>query len=97
MKFKYALPQNWFDKVSFEMEEFANGGMQVTIKTKSGKVFENVLLSSAKYLVAARGYKDLPFAVEDIADIYQTDADKNPSQRGNWDFWDEWPKPGSPA
>ena len=79
------------------MEEFANGGMQVTIKTKSGKVFENVLLSSAKYLVAARGYKDLPFAVEEIVEIYQTDTDKNPSQRGNWDFWDEWPKPGSPA
>jgi hypothetical protein len=92
MKFRYALPQNWFDKTS-QMEEFANGGMQVTIKTKSGAVFEKVLLSSAKYLVAARGYKDLPFAVDDIVEIYQTDEDKNPSQRGNWDFWDSWPKP----
>jgi hypothetical protein len=97
MTFRYVLPQHWIDKVSHEMEEFANGGAQVTIKTKSGDVFEKVLISNSMWIVAARGYKDLPFAVEDIVEIYQTDEDKNPSQRGNWDFWDEWPEPGSPG
>ena len=92
MTFRYVLPQNWIDKVSREMEEFANGGAQVTIKIKSGAIFEKVLLSNSMWLVAARGYKDLPFAVDDIVEIYQTDEDKNPTQRGNWDFWDEWPQ-----
>jgi len=92
MKFKYTLPKHWADKVS-QMEEFANGAMQVTIKTKSGAVFEKVLISSATYPIAARGYKDLPFAIDEIDDIYQTAEDKNPSVRGNWDFWDTWPKP----
>ena len=92
MTFKYVLPQNLIDKVSNEMKEFANGGTQVTIKTKNGAVFEKVLISNSMWLVAARRYKDLPFAIDDIAEIYQTDEDKNPSQRGDWDFWDEWPK-----
>ncbi len=90
MKFKYALAQNWVNKVS-QMEEFANGAAQVTVKTKSGVIFEKVLISNSKYPVAARGYKDLPFAIDDIVEIYQTNEDKNPFQRGNWDFWDSWP------
>lgn len=97
MTFRYVLPQNWIDKVSHEIEEFAYGGAQVTIKIKSGAVFEKVLISNSMWLVAARGYKDLPFAIDDIVEIYQTDEDRNPFQRANWDFWDEWPKPGSPV
>lgn len=93
MTFKYVLPQYWIDKVSQEIGEFANGGAQVTIKTKNGAVFEKVLISNSMWLLAARGHKDLPFSVEDIVEIYQTDEDKNPSQRGNWDLWDNWPKP----
>lgn len=95
MTFRYVLPQKWIDKVNREIEEFANGGAQVTIKIKNGAVFEKVLISNSMWLVAARGYKDLPFAIDDIVEIYQTEEDKNPSQRGNWEFWDEWPKPGS--
>jgi hypothetical protein len=95
MKFKYVLPQNWIDKVSYELESFANGGTQVTIKTKNGVVFEKILISNSMWLVAARGYKDLPFAIDDIADIYQKDEDKNPSKRGDWDFWDDWSKQGA--
>lgn len=53
-------------------------------------------MSNSMWLIAARGYKDFPFAIDDIVEIYQTDEDKNPSQRGNWDSWDEWPKSGSP-
>jgi hypothetical protein len=72
------------------MESFANGGTQVTVKLRDGREIEKVLVSNAMYPVAVRGFKDLPFSLDEIADIYQTNEDKNPTQRGNWEFWDEW-------
>ena len=72
------------------MEEFANGATQVTISLKGGRIINQVLLSQSKYIIAIRGYKDLPFNIEDITDIYQRDDDKNPVNRGGWDYWDKW-------
>ncbi|ABI81834.1 hypothetical protein Pcar_3214 [Syntrophotalea carbinolica DSM 2380] len=89
MKFKYQLPPELVTKCS-EFSEFANGGAQVTILLKNGKLFKEALVSNSMYLVAMRGHPYLPFSIGDIADICQTEEDKNPSQRGNWDFWDDW-------
>jgi hypothetical protein len=92
VNFKYTLPDTWIEKVA-QMEEFANGATQVSVKTKSGAVIENVLISNSKHIVAVRGYRDLPFSIDDIVEIFQTNEDKNPQQRGNWEFWDNWLKP----
>ena len=89
MKFRYRLPDVWISKVS-DMEEFANGGTQVTIRLKDGREVPEVLISNSTYIVAVRGYKDLPFPIEDIDDIFQSGDDKNPIRRGGWDFWDDW-------
>ncbi len=89
MKFKYRLPDKWVAKAS-GMEEFANGASRVSICLKDGRVVPRVLVSDGAYLIAARGFKDLPFAVDEISDIYQSEDDKNPRQRGGWDCWDDW-------
>ena len=91
MKSRYRLPEIWISKVA-DFEEFANGGAQVTVRLKDGREMIEVLVSNSSHIVAMRGQKDLPFAIEDIADIFQSDADKNPSKRGGWDFWDVWSK-----
>lgn len=90
MEFKYTLPKEWVDFSVNNLEEFANGGAQVTIKTNDGLVHSKVLISNCMYIIAMRGHKDLPFDVNDIEDIYQTEEDKNPKERGGWDFWDNW-------
>jgi hypothetical protein len=90
MKFKYRLPEDWIRKTEL-MEEFANGGMQVTVRLKDGREVCGVLLSDATYIIATRGFKDLPFLITEIDDIFQSDDDKHPRQRGGWDFWDDWP------
>ena len=92
MKYKHDLPKQWVDKVS-GFEEFANGAAQVTIRTKDGKVHERVLISNSSALVAMRGKKELPFAIQDIAEIYQSVEDCNPQVRDDWTFWDDWKKP----
>jgi len=74
------------------MEEFANGCTQVTVKLKDGREMTEVVVSNSSHIVAMRGYKDLPFRIEDIDDIFQSDGDKNPIKLGAWDFWDIWPK-----
>ena len=89
MKFRYTFPAEWIDKLSM-MESFANGGTQVTVKLRDGREIKEVLVSNSMWPVAVRGFKDLPFAINEIADIFQTEEDKNPKQRGGWDFWDDW-------
>ena len=89
MKFRYQLPETWISAVS-EMEEFANGGTQVSVRLRDKRTFGGILVSNGSYVVAMRGYKDLPFALEEIEEIYQTDEDRSPKNRSGWDFWDEW-------
>lgn len=89
MIYKYTLPQALSLKVA-NMEEFANGATQVTISLKDGRVFNKVLISGSKHIVAIRDYQELPFVLSDIKDIYQIDDDKNPMDRGGWFYWDKW-------
>jgi hypothetical protein len=89
MEFKHTLPRHWIDKVRL-FYEFANGGTQVSIKVKSGDVYSKVLISNCKHIIAMRNHESLPFDIDDIVDIFQTEEDKNPTQRGGWFFWDNW-------
>jgi hypothetical protein len=89
MKFKYELPPCWVEKVA-EMEEFANGGTQVSVRLNDGRIIPKVLISNSKYPVAVRGFPDLPFAIGEISEVFQTEEDKSPTERGNWEFWDDW-------
>ena len=91
-EFLYKLDQKWIDKVKY-FDEFALGGMQVTIRLRDGRVYKKILISNCQYIVAIRGFDILPFSLSDIDDIYQSDEDKNPSEKGNWKYWDEWERP----
>jgi hypothetical protein len=89
MNVRYRLPDVLISKVSY-MSEFANGGAQVTVRLKDGCEVPEVLVSNSSYIIAVRGYKQLPFRIEDIDDIFQSDTDKNPREHGGWDFWNDW-------
>lgn len=89
MKFRYQLPETWIS-VALKMQEFANGGAQVSVRLRDKRTFGGILVSNGTYVVAMRGYKGLPFALEEIEEIYQTDDDKNPRNCSGWDFWDDW-------
>ena len=89
MDFKYTLSKEQIDLVANEMSEFANGGTQVQIRTSDGKVYKEILISNCMWIVAIRGYKDLPFELDDIVEIFQTDDDIFNVTKGNWECWDE--------
>lgn len=89
MKYKYVLPDKWVNHAS-GFREFKSGAMQVSIKLKNQKVFEKVLISNCRYIVAIRNFRDLPFRIDEISDIFQSKEDENPVERGNWLLWDEW-------
>jgi len=91
MRFKYTLPDDLVKKV-VQLEEFANGGLQATIRLNNGKIYPSVLISNSMWIIAIRGYKDLPFSLSEIEDIFQSESDKNPVNRGGWEFWDDWAK-----
>ncbi len=92
MRYKYSLSDVLREKV-MSLDEFANGATQVTVRLISGKEIPGVLISDSSYIIATRGFKDLPFSLDEIGDIFQTSEDKNPSKRGGWDFWDSWNTP----
>jgi hypothetical protein len=90
MEFKYTLPEEWIDKVS-HFREFANGGTQVSIKVNGGTIYERILISNCMWVVAMKGYKDLPFAIDDIVYIFRTDDDINPKKtEARFLYWDDW-------
>ncbi len=37
-----------------------------------------------------RGHKTLPFKIEAVAQLFQTDEDKSPIDRAGWLFFDDW-------
>jgi hypothetical protein len=87
VKYKFQLPESWVRKVA-KLEEFADGATQVSIELKDGRVFKKVLIADSKYIVAARGRRDLPIEIAEIRNIFQFAEDKNPAQRDGWEFWD---------
>jgi hypothetical protein len=89
MNYRCALPEP-LKSEALTFEEFANGAAQATVELKDGRKFERVLISNGTAIVAVRGYEQPPFNVEEIARLYQTNADKNPTERGGWRFWDKW-------
>jgi hypothetical protein len=72
------------------MDDFANGGTKVSIHLKHGTVINDVMISTGWYIIAARGFKDLPFSIGEIADIVQTADDKNPHDLSGYEYWDDW-------
>lgn len=89
MNFKYRLPDPLIKKTS-GFEEFANGAAQVTFKLRDGRTYAQGLISNSTWIIALRGHKDLPFVPSDIEEIYQTEDDRHPKERGGWDYWDNW-------
>jgi hypothetical protein len=73
-------------------EEFANGGAQCHAQLQDGTVHSGLLISNSTAIVAMRGRKTLPFRVKDVAQLFQTDGDKNPLDRAGWLFFDDWMK-----
>jgi hypothetical protein len=83
MKHKYKLSDELIHKASY-FHEFANGAAQATVLLKDGSRFNKALISNSTALIAIHGYKDLPFNVQDISDIFQSIEDINPKETGGW-------------
>ncbi len=71
-------------------EEFANGGAQCHAQLHDGTIHSGLLLSNSTAIVAMRDRKMLPFKVEAVAQLFQTEEDKSPRDRSGWSFFDDW-------
>ena len=89
MHFRYELPETLRKKTA-SFREFANGGTQVTVQLSDGREFQKALISNSRWIIAIRGYTDLPFTPTEISDLFQTSEDEHPSERGGWHYWDAW-------
>jgi hypothetical protein len=72
------------------LDEFANGGAQCHAELQDGQIHSGLLISNSTAIIAMRGYETLPFKVEAIARLFQTEEDKNPPKRAGWVFFDKW-------
>jgi len=95
MIFKYRLPDTLIRKAS-TFREFAAGGAQATFKLKDGSIYKDGLIACGTWIIAMKGHADLPFAVEDIEDVWQTREDTWHSQPCDWFFWDKFNEPQAP-
>jgi hypothetical protein len=89
MKYLYPLSERLASQATL-LEEFANGAVQCHAQLHGGEVFGGLLLSNATAIIAMRQHVALPFAVASIDRLFQTDEDRSPTLRDNWQFFDEW-------
>jgi hypothetical protein len=89
MKHLYLLSERLTAQASL-LEEFANGATQCHAQLHSGAVFAGLLISNSTAIIAMREQFALPFAVTAIDRLFQTEEDRSPTLRANWQFFDEW-------
>jgi hypothetical protein len=89
MEYLHPLPENLVAQATL-LEEFANGAAQCHAQLNSGTVYAGLLISNATAIIAMREHVALPFAVAAIDRLFQTEEDKSPRLRENWQFFDEW-------
>ncbi len=89
MEFRYPLPASLAAQAS-SFQEFANGGAQCHAQVTGGAIFSGLLISDAKAIIAMRGHEELPFTLGSVERLFQTADDLSPTERGGWQFFDEW-------
>lgn len=90
---EYVLPDVWVKEVA-KMHEFAMGGTQVSIRTHSGVLHKAVIISNCQKIIAMKDNEVLPFSIDEIDEIFQTEADKDlnikskfKEEPDRWFFW----------
>lgn len=89
MQYRYPLPNRLVEAAS-KLQEFANGGAQCHARLRNSTIRPGILVSNASAIIAMRGQNELPFSIDEITELYQTDDDCSPKQHGIWKFFDEW-------
>jgi hypothetical protein len=89
MQYRYPLPTRLVEE-ALKLQEFANGGAQCHARLRDGTIQPGILVSNATAIIAMRDQNELPFSIDDITELYQTDDDCSPKQRDGWKFFDEW-------
>jgi len=89
MKHLYPLGEDLIRQAS-AFEEFANGGAQCHAQLSDGTLYSGLLISNSSAIVAMRGHKTLPFKIEAVSKLFQADEDRNPVDRSDWHFFDDW-------
>src|SRR5262245_50547722 len=95
MRYKHELPAH-LQAQAVALAEFANGAAQCHAKLHDGSIHGGLLVSNATAIIAMRGHSSLPFPLAAIALLLQQEDDKNPRNRGGWEYFDNWsPEPPS--
>ena len=89
MNYEYPIPTRLLPEANI-LEEFANGGAQCHAQLDNGSIHEGLLISDARAIIAMRGHDRLPFEVDSILRLFQTEEDKSPRQRDGWAYFDSW-------
>jgi len=76
-KEKWLLPDVWKD-IFINTVETKMGYHVVSVKTKNKKLFKNVLVENQSYIKGIYDYKEIPFSVSEIENIYVTHIEKPP-------------------
>ena len=89
MNYRYPLPEN-LRQAALTLEEFANGAAQCHVKLKDSTIWPEVLVAGGVAIAAMRNHTALPFSLEEVDRLFQSDEDRSPRQRADWAFFDTW-------
>ena len=67
-------------------KEFKQDASLVSVRLKSGLVFNRILLLFPNEIIGMKDYKNLPFKINEILEIFQDDVDLRSRSEKKWLF-----------
>jgi len=67
-------------------KEFKQDASIVSVRLKSGKVFKQVLLLYPDNIIGMKGYRSLPFEVNEVMEVFQDTVDLASRSERDWLF-----------
>ena len=89
MNYRHPLSERLVTQ-ALQLEEFADGAAQCHAQLKGGAVVSGLLISNATAIIAMREHTELPFEVEAIERLFQSEEDPSPTHRAGWTYFDVW-------
>ncbi|MDP8219099.1 MAG: hypothetical protein P9M03_10275 [Candidatus Theseobacter exili] len=84
-KYKYKLPDQ-FLRITKDFDEFKDGAMIATVELINKQKYKILILMYTD-IIGVKNHDHLPFDVNDIIQVYQTEEDKNPKDIKEWNMF----------
>jgi hypothetical protein len=83
MHYRHRIPEEVMRRAG-ALQEFAMDASIASIRVKGGKIFSPVVIVYPDFIAAIEGFDHLPFTVEDVEAVFQSEEDLKKRSNSSW-------------